>query len=203
MVNQNKEVLSSKQLSVIRDLSVFRGEYYLAGGTAIALQLMHRKSIDFDLFTARDIEQGKVLQRLNRDKIQSILVDKSTELTLLYDGIKLTFLKYDFPFTPEVDVSFLTCLSLIDLAATKAYTLGRRSKWKDYVDLYFLIKKFSLTEVVMRSQEKYLNLFSEKLFREQLAYFDDVDYSEKIQYLTDPSPSDGEIKSYLKKVAVS
>jgi hypothetical protein len=87
--------------------------------------------------------------------------------------------------------------NLIDLAAMKAYALGRRSKWKDYVDLYFIIKDhYTVKQISKRAVEIYDQLFSEKLFRAQLAYFKDIDHSEPIEYLVTPVPEE-EIKRFL------
>ncbi len=72
---------------------------------------------------------------------------------------------------------------LLSLAAMKVYTLGRRAKWKDYVDLYFIIKKFhSLPEIIKKAKEIFGSEFNEKIFRSQLSYFNDIDYSEKVIY---------------------
>ena len=93
--------------------------------------------------------------------------------------------------------------SLITLAAMKAYALGRRSKWKDYVDLYFLLTRhFALDEVVKRANEIFGDLFSEKLFRAQLSYFDDIDSSEAVEYLIDNPPTDEEIKATLTSISL-
>jgi hypothetical protein len=86
----------------------------------------------------------------------------------------------------------------------KAYALGRRSKWKDYVDLYFLLKeKFSLNEISQRASEIYCDLFSDKLFRSQLAYFEDVDYTEEVEYLISNPPTEDEIKRFLIDVSTA
>ncbi len=87
--------------------------------------------------------------------------------------------------------------NLLDLAAMKAYALGRRSKWKDYVDLYFILKDyFTITQISERTTEIFGQLFSEKLFRAQLSYFEDIDYSEPVEYLVEPV-ADDKIKSFL------
>jgi hypothetical protein len=92
----------------------------------------------------------------------------------------------------------------LDLAAMKAYALGRRSKWKDYVDLYFLLSnKFSLNELSDRASSIYGDLFSDKLFRSQLSYFEDVDYSEEIEYLIPTPPSEEEIKDRLVSISTT
>lgn len=90
---------------------------------------------------------------------------------------------------------------MLDLAAMKAYALGGRAKWKDYVDLYFLLKaSISFQEIVQKANELFTHFFNEKLFREQLAYFADIDYSEIVDYLV-PAPSEEEIKQFLTEIA--
>ncbi len=65
----------------------------------------------------------------------------------------------------------------------KAFALGRRAKWKDYVDLYFILKAHhSVAEITAKGVEIFGNEFNEKIFRVQLAYFNDIDYSEQVVY---------------------
>ena len=86
---------------------------------------------------------------------------------------------------------------LLDLAVIKAYALGRRSKWKEYVDMYFLIKDyFSIVQISDRTVQIFDQLFSAKLFRAQLSYFDDVNYDEPLEFHV-PEPSESEIKQFL------
>ena len=90
---------------------------------------------------------------------------------------------------------------MLSLAAIKAFALGRRSKWKDYVDLYFIIRDFySIQQIIEVATEIFTQQFSEKLFRQQLAFHKDIDYSEPVEYLVDPV-DDEEIKSFLLNVA--
>ena len=85
----------------------------------------------------------------------------------------------------------------------KAYALGGRAKWKDYVDLYFILKDYySLQEISKRAKEIFQGFFNQKLFREQLSYFDDVDYSEDIEYVK-KSIGDDEIKNFLINAATA
>lgn len=84
----------------------------------------------------------------------------------------------------------------------KAFALGRRSKWKDYVDLYFILRNYySLNKIIEKTSTIYGELFSEKLFRAQLSYFEDVDYSEEVEYLV-KQPSNKEIKEFLIEKAL-
>lgn len=80
----------------------------------------------------------------------------------------------------------------------KAFALGRRAKWKDYVDLYFILKDyFSITQIADKANIVFGELFIEKQFRAQLSYFVDVNYSEKVTYLIPNPPTDAEIKAFL------
>lgn len=77
--------------------------------------------------------------------------------------------------------------SLLNLAAMKTYALGGRAKWKDYVDLYFIIKyHHPLEKIIERSFNIFGGVFNGKLFLEQLSYFDDVDYEEEVIYINQP-----------------
>lgn len=87
---------------------------------------------------------------------------------------------------------------ILTLAAMKAHALGQRAKWKDYVDLYFVMKKYhGLDEVVKRAKRLFASEFNEKIFRVQLAYFKDIDYTEKIIYLRGFETKDEVIKKGL------
>ena len=85
----------------------------------------------------------------------------------------------------------------------KAYALGRRAKWKDYVDLYFLIKyHYSIKEISEKASEIYGDLFSEKLFRGQLNYFKGINYDEQVEYMPGFEKEDNEIKDFLINIAL-
>lgn len=95
---------------------------------------------------------------LNQDQIKllSLLSDFRREFYLV-GGTAIQFEEY------------IKMPSLLDLSAMKAYALGRRSKWKDYVDLYFLLNShFTVNQIASRAEEIFGQLFSEKLFRAQL-----------------------------------
>lgn len=87
---------------------------------------------------------------------------------------------------------------LLTLAAMKAFALGRRAKWKDYVDLYFILKAHhTVAEITAKGVEVFGREFNEKIFRTQLAWFEDIDYSEQIIYQNNFSTADEVIKEAL------
>ena len=202
----HKEILNENQIELLPLIGEFKREYYLVGGTAIALYLGHRRSIDYDLFKFSVLNRKK-----NLDKIQSlgfkpiVTWNVADQMNLIVNEVKLTFLQYPFQIKANnVFDGIVRIPDLLDLAAMKAYALGRRSKWKDYVDLYFLLNdKFTLGEISNRATEIYGDLFSDKLFRSQLSYFEDVDYSEEVDYLIPTPPTEEEIKNQLISISTT
>ena len=182
----HKEILTRKQLELLPLLKIFSNDFGLVGGTAIALYIGHRRSIDFDLFTNKKFENSDIQKKIPKGfVINQVIVDKLDEFSAVIQMVKLTFFHYPYPlkFSQNFD-KVIQLPDLLTLAAMKAYTLGRRAKWKDYVDLYFIIKDyFSVKEISERARAIFGNEFNEKLFRSQLAYFKDIDYKEEINYL--------------------
>lgn len=200
----HKEILNKNQLQLLPLIQNFKDKYYLAGGTAIALYLGHRESIDYDLFTNEPINHDEIKRIIrNKHQIQSVLVENSNELTLVVDLVKITFLNYPFNIKhSNIFDNHITIPSLDTLMAMKSYALGRRAKWKDYVDVYFYLQNNNLEKLVETTKQIFDKEFNEKLFREQLAYFDDIDYTENVMYLLPNHPTDNEIKDYLQKIAL-
>jgi len=201
----HKEILSAEQQIILPLVKEFGREYYLAGGTAVALHLGHRRSIDFDLFKPTSLNIKKNISRISEYGLPFTITRRVPEqMNVTVGGIKFTFLEY--PFKTKGSIKFEDIIKvpeLIDLAAMKAYALGRRSKWKDYVDLYFILKyDYSIRQISARASEIFDQLFSEKLFRAQLSYFEDVDYSEEIEYIVPEVPED-EIRAWLTETSLA
>jgi hypothetical protein len=92
---------------------------------------------------------------------------------------------------------------LLTLAAMKAFALGRRAKWKDYVDLYFILKfHFAFKEVLTKAKEIFGDEFIEKQFIAQIGYFKGINYDEEISYLIPNPPTEKEIQDFLLNVSI-
>lgn len=195
----HNEILNPGQKDLLTLVKCFRREYYLAGGTAVALYLGHRRSLDFDLFKYNSVNPVKIISKISKLGFHPAVTRRSQEqLNLIVSDIKFTFLEYPFNIRPVNELKgIIRVPDLLDLASMKAYALGRRSKWKDYVDMYFLLRDFyTLSEISEKAGNIFGPLFSEKLFRAQLCYFDDIDYSEEIDYLV-PAVLPKAIKEFL------
>lgn len=181
----HKEILTKEQAELLPLVHTFLKKFGLVGGTAVALHIGHRESIDFDLFSLEKFGNMQVRNKiLEKTKIDNIIVNKLGEFTILIKGVKFTFFHY--PFNIKFNVNFNDVVKMPDLltlAAMKAYALGMRNKWKDYVDLYFIIKDFySIDEISEKTKEIFKGEFNERMFRNQLAYFKDINYSEKVVF---------------------
>lgn len=157
-------------------------DFYLAGGTALALQIGHRVSVDFDLFSPNEIPPtlyGRIKKEFSGRAVETA-ADNPDELSVFVAGTKVTFLRYPFPLILESEIlEGIRLLSVKEIAATKAYTIGRRGSFKDYVDLYFILKGgyAGLEEIIEIAEKKYAGEFNGRLFLEQLVYMDDVQES--------------------------
>lgn len=159
--------------------------FYLAGGTALALQIGHRISVDFDFFSGKEIPEN-LLVELKKTFGQyqiTVSVNNPEELTAFLNEIKITFIKYPFSvIKPFVEYEGVKLLSIEEIGATKAYVIGRRGDFKDYVDLYHILSEghSSLDEIINLAETKYQNEFNSRLFLEQLVYLEDIEESQLI-----------------------
>jgi len=195
------EAILEKNRDIFLKLENFK-DFYLAGGTALALQIGHRISVDFDFFSNNDISKNLLskVKRIFKENRIIISVNNLDELTVFVNEVKLTFLKYPFP----VIYNFIKCnnvklLNIKEIAASKAYTIGRRESYKDYIDLYYIIfKNYSnLNEIIKISEKKYKDEFNARLFLEQLIHLDDV-APEKIIFIKDKIDKKA-LKDFFKK----
>jgi hypothetical protein len=193
-------ILSDKQNKLLSFISGFRRNYYLVGGTALALYIGHRRSIDFDLFTDKKINKLLIKKKVFEQNFnKQILYEDIDQMHFLLNDVKITFFNCPYPVKhDEMFKKYISMPSLLTLSAMKAFALGRRAKWKDYVDLYFILKEhYSIKDISTEANHIFGDLFSEKLFREQLAFHKDIDYSEPVEYLPEFEVHEKEIKEFL------
>ena len=180
------EAINSKRQKIFQKLKNFP-QFYLAGGTALALQIDHRMSDDFDLFTEKDIPADLLekVEKIFKDSKINIITNHSEQLSLIVDQTKVDFVKYPFPLILDlIEYEKVKIIKIPEIGAMKAYTIGRRATYKDYIDLYFILseKHSFLPEIIKISKEKFKEHFDPRLFLEQLVYLEDIQ-EEPIQFL--------------------
>ena len=198
-----KDILSKEQHDILPLIGAFSKDFYLVGGTAIALYLGHRRSIDYDLFTITGVRRKNIKNILATEGIEyRVLYEEHDQIHVIIGNVKVTFYSYPYPVNhPNRLEDIISMPELIDLAAMKAFALGGRAKWKDYIDMYFFLKDhFSIKEIEQRAEELFHTAFNAKLFRQQLTYYKDIDYSEAVDFLKE-DPGVEEIKRFLTDVA--
>lgn len=162
-------------------------DFYLVGGTALALQIGHRLSVDFDFFLYDTLPEG-LLQKIKRVfKRQQVSVTYSApeQLNVIIDGVKATFLNYPYQIIyPLVSYKEIQLASVLEIALMKSFSIGKRLSYKDYVDWYFMLvgNKVSLPEVIEGAKKKFGADFNDRLFLGQLVSMEDIPF-QKIDFL--------------------
>lgn len=183
------EALKSKQKKIFEKLSHFP-DCYLAGGTALALQLGHRVSEDFDFFRNRKLDKSFIskIDKVFEGHNIKISFRHSEQVNLTIDSVRFNFVKYSY--SPIFELKKFKGVNLAvpqEIALMKAFTLGMRITLKDYIDLYFILKEkiISLDGIIQGCEQKYKGEFNGRLFLEQLISVEEAEKA-KIEFLGQP-----------------
>lgn len=163
-------------IQAIQGLPEFN-RFYLAGGTALALQYGHRNSIDIDLFTQEGFESDELIDvlRSHFDVEVSFKRNNGTLLTFI-NNVKTDFIRHNYPLVKapcnEENITFLVAEDIAAMKINAIINSGKRLK--DFVDIYFLLEKFSLNEIMTFFSKKYPHM-NPLIALKSLAYFEDID----------------------------
>lgn len=150
-------------------------QFVLVGGTALALQIGHRKSIDLDMFSVSDIDTGALLENLQKDYSVQPFVQTKGSLISDVEGIKVDFIRFKYAFAyPIIEIDGIRLLTIEDIAPMKLDAITGRGSKKDFFDLYFLLDRFSLPELLELYSRKYAH---STLFHviKSLTWFEDAE----------------------------
>lgn len=181
MLHKDSFIVKPETFKLIQQLQALPNfkEFYLVGGTALALQLNHRNSLDIDLFTQNEFENNVIIDylQLNSFKFDVLYNFKNTIIGYI-NKIKVDFITHSYPLVnPPVTEEGITYLSLQDIAAMKLNAISNSGKrLKDFIDIYFLLEHFSMTEMLQFYSIKYPN-FNPMIPLRAVGYFDDIDPS--------------------------
>jgi len=149
-------------------------EFYLAGGTALALQIGHRKSLDLDWFTSKSFSTKSLKNQLkNLGKLKIDEEEKGT-LNCSLDGIRLSFFEYPYEVLfPFLKYKTIKLADLRDIACMKIDAISSRGSKKDFIDIYFLLKELYLKELLNLFDKKYREIKYNRLhILKSLTYFE-------------------------------
>jgi hypothetical protein len=176
------EILAPPQRTLWSELSELSREFVLYGGTAVALHLGHRNSVDFDFFGSRALDPSQIEQGISFLKGANIIQrDKNTLSAIVDRGgpVKVSF--FGVPNLPRLSAAVvaedngLGVASLLDLAGTKASVVQIRAEAKDYFDIDALITagKVDLPLALSAAQRLYGSTFNPQITLKALSFFDD------------------------------
>lgn len=162
-------ILTKEQKTILDQITkeqLLRSMFYFTGGTALSeFYLKHRKSVDLDFFTGREFDTQFLFNLLSRwsrflkFKLEAEFIDPTYRSILHFE--KGTKLRVDFSYFPYkrlkkgINYNNLEIDSLFDIATNKLLTISQRANVKDFVDLYFLLEKFSLWDLITGVEKKF------------------------------------------------
>lgn len=175
----HEEILGQKTkliLGKIVDTEIIK-DFYLAGGTALALQFGHRKSIDLDWFSRKPFLVKKLKKELKKlGKLEIDLEEKDT-LNCKLDGVRLSFFEYPYKILfPFIKHEKIKIADFRDIACMKLDAISSRGSKKDFIDLYFLLKLLPLEKLLELFSKKYRGISYNKLhLLKSLVYFEEAE----------------------------
>jgi hypothetical protein len=152
-------------------------KFYLAGGTALAVQLGHRESIDLDWFCQTNFFNQEIKAKLSKLGNFQVVGESEGTINGLVDNVRVSFLRYQYKsLFPLVDFEKIKMADERDIAAMKIDAISSRGSKKDFIDIFFLLKKYSLEEIIGFFEKKYANINYNKLhILKSLVYFEEAD----------------------------
>lgn len=195
-------ILDKERLDILPLFKELKNKFYLAGGTALALQIGHRDSVDFDFFSEENIDTGELFEKLEDIfvgyKIQKVQEEKNTLTIVIGKNVKVSFFAYKYMLLNDfVKESYLRLASVEDIACMKLSAIVSRSTEKDYIDLYFILQNKSLAEL-MKLLSKKFSALDKNLVIKSLVYFDDIE-EEAIMFKNDKNVLLDDVKKFLIK----
>lgn len=199
----HKETVSASTLDLIQRLMAEEDlkDFKLVGGTALALMVGHRLSIDIDLFGSHAFDVTKLANSLSsRYEIHNMETDKNT-LGCFIEDVKVDCMSHQYPWIgPEVVEDGIRMASIDDIAAMKLNAIvGNGSRWKDFADVFVMLEHRSLAQMLGYYEAKYPNVHKVTAYK-SLGYHNDVKHTQDMKLLNkqiDWSDITGRIKKAI------
>lgn len=201
----HKETVESRTLDLIRMLmkDPQLSEFFMVGGTALSLQLGHRISIDIDLFIQKSFDAINLKQYM--EDCYSITNAKAIKNGLLgfINEIKIDLIAHQYRLIhPIQEMDGIRMASLHDIGAMKLHAIIQNgSRYKDFVDMYFLLEHQPLDVFIQSYKEKYPEA-NTGIVKNALIYFEDIDHTVPVKLLKKTLTKEA-IKARLKDAVVN
>jgi len=198
----HKETVENTTLELLNSLQskAYFKDFYLVGGTALALRIGHRRSEDLDLFSNFNFDVVQLLENLSADFNFDLFFSANNTIKGSIDGVKVDLLSHRYPLIAEpVIEEGIEMLSLQDIIAMKLNAIsGSGQRVKDFIDIYYLLPKFSVEQMIGFYKQKYTQ-YNEVSVLKSLVYFDDIDFNDWPKITAEPNLKWNVIKDELEK----
>ncbi len=171
------QAVETHKLELLKDLMKrdYLQQFVLVGGTALALQIGHRESIDLDLFTTQEFNTDKLVPDLLKHYDLQPSLQMPNTLICKINGVDVDFIQFKYSFIrPIINEDGIRMLSIDDIAPMKMDAITGRGSKKDFFDLYFLLKHYCLASLFSLYLEKYPHQTTYHVLK-SLTYFVDAE----------------------------
>jgi hypothetical protein len=179
------QAIDSNTLELLRKLMSIEtfAKLRLVGGASLAMQIGHRQSIDIDLFGLLEADEFEISEALRTTGFTRLLKRTNNISIFLIDNIKVDLVNYPYPWIEEaIYEDNIRLAGLQDIAAMKLSAVAGRGTKKDFIDIFFLLKKFSLSDMLGYYNSKFHDA-SDMLVLKSLTYFEDAEAEEEPRML--------------------
>ena len=203
MITLKLEILSDGRRKILPSFTSWKNDFYLAGGTGLALQIGHRESVDFDFFSPHLFDTNVMIQQVaaifGEKSFITTQVEKNTLSVILNQEIKISFMTYEYELiNPLVVSEYINIASIPDIACMKLSAIMQRSALKDYVDLYEIMKQYPIEQLILFSKKKYPTIDSTVILK-SLSYLDDITDEPLIYKAGQLKPQITDLKNFFQK----
>lgn len=197
------QAIPSRALELLKNIQkdTFFSHLRLVGGTSLAMQIGHRLSVDLDLFGEFKHDVLSLEKKLSSLGALELLTQTENIHIYSLEGVKVDIVNYHYPWLkPGIQIDGLLLCSIEDIAAMKLAAITGRGSKKDFIDIYFILQKYSLKEILGFYEDKYKDgsLF---LVLRSLVYFSDAEEDVMPKMLMDVSWE--EVKNFIEKTLKS
>jgi hypothetical protein len=185
----HKETISPHTLELLIRLQQkdYLKGFYLVGGTALALQIGHRTSIDIDLFSDFSFDTGRILENLTADFDFKLFFSASNTLKGSIADVQVDILAHRYPYvSAPLNIEYISMLSTEDIIAMKLNAISiSGQRIKDFIDIYYLLNLYSISDMIHFYKKKYVG-YNEVNVLKSLTWFEDIDHSDWPLLLQNP-----------------
>lgn len=198
----HKETISPHTLELLIRLQQkeYMKGFFLVGGTALALQIGHRTSVDLDLFSDFSFDTAYVLENLSADFDFKLFFSANNTLKGSIEDVQVDILAHRYPYVcSPLMIENIAMVSAEDIIAMKLNAISLSGqRIKDFIDIFYLLKSYSIDDMIHFYKMKYA-AFNEVNVLKSLTWFEDIDHSDMPVLLENPELKWSEVSSTIRK----